>query len=195
MVIVRIWEGLGNQMFQYAYARALKERGVDVRLDLNRAYDDVFKERRGHDKRENVIQNYRITLPPIDVCKYGKYNYLYQDDKKEKILYWLGSHHLGKYKFYEEKDLKFKRSKMCLYGNYYVKGWFQNENYFKSIRSILIREFVPCKQIKVSLPVRMAMENMESVSIHVRRGDYVKFQNALNIQYYEKTISKFKFNK
>lgn len=26
MIIVRIWEGLGNQMFQYAYARALKEK-------------------------------------------------------------------------------------------------------------------------------------------------------------------------
>ena len=28
MVIVRIWEGLGNQMFQYAYARAMKEKGM-----------------------------------------------------------------------------------------------------------------------------------------------------------------------
>ena len=26
MIAVRIWEGLGNQMFQYAYARALKEK-------------------------------------------------------------------------------------------------------------------------------------------------------------------------
>ena len=26
--------GLGNQMFQYAFARALKEKGVDVRIDL-----------------------------------------------------------------------------------------------------------------------------------------------------------------
>ena len=39
MVIIRIWEGLGNQMFQYAYARALKEKGIDVRLDMDKSFD------------------------------------------------------------------------------------------------------------------------------------------------------------
>ena len=42
MIVVRIWEGLGNQMFQYAYARALVAKGQDVRLDMNKAYDRVF---------------------------------------------------------------------------------------------------------------------------------------------------------
>ena len=42
MIIVRIWEGLGNQMFQYAYARAMKEKGITVRLDLNEAYKESF---------------------------------------------------------------------------------------------------------------------------------------------------------
>ena len=28
MIIVRIWEGLGNQMFQYAYARFLSRKGI-----------------------------------------------------------------------------------------------------------------------------------------------------------------------
>lgn len=42
MVIVRIWESLGNQMFQYAYARALKEKGIDVRLDLEETYKEFY---------------------------------------------------------------------------------------------------------------------------------------------------------
>ena len=31
MIIVRIWEGLGNQMFQYAFAKAFqKKKGIKV---------------------------------------------------------------------------------------------------------------------------------------------------------------------
>ena len=35
MIVVRIWEGLGNQMFQYAYARALVAKGQDVVYSQN----------------------------------------------------------------------------------------------------------------------------------------------------------------
>lgn len=42
MVVVRIWEGLGNQMFQYAYARMLQETSSQkVYLEGRR----MFKER------------------------------------------------------------------------------------------------------------------------------------------------------
>ena len=34
MIIVRICGGLGNQMFRYAYAKSLKSRGYDVKLDI-----------------------------------------------------------------------------------------------------------------------------------------------------------------
>ena len=67
MIIVRIWEGLGNQMFQYAYARALAEKGIDVRLDLDKAYDNKFAKYRNHTLRENSIQNFRISIQKIDV--------------------------------------------------------------------------------------------------------------------------------
>ena len=42
IIIVRIHEGLGNQLFQYAFARSWKNKGVDVRLDMNKTYDHVF---------------------------------------------------------------------------------------------------------------------------------------------------------
>ena len=35
MVIVKIIGGLGNQMFQYAYAKSLEIRGFEVKLDLS----------------------------------------------------------------------------------------------------------------------------------------------------------------
>ncbi len=75
MIIVRIWEGLGNQMFQYAYARALREKGADVRLDLGKSYDGVFERFQSDDVRKVSIQNFRLGLPEIHVPAYGKYFY------------------------------------------------------------------------------------------------------------------------
>ena len=36
MIIVKILGGLGNQMFQYAYAKALSLDGYDVKLNLSK---------------------------------------------------------------------------------------------------------------------------------------------------------------
>ena len=36
MVIVRIVGGLGNQMFQYAYAKALQKKGYNVKIDISK---------------------------------------------------------------------------------------------------------------------------------------------------------------
>ena len=141
MVIVRIWEGLGNQMFQYAFARALKEKGVDVRIDLKKAYDEIFEKNKKHDFRCNSIQNYQITLPEIDVEDYGKYNYLRKKTIEDKIFYWMGTHSMLKYKFYEEKMNKKLGNSIQRKGDCYIKGWFQNEQYFKEIRKILVKTF------------------------------------------------------
>lgn len=62
MIIVRIWEGLGNQMFQYAYARFLSRKGQLVYLDLHKSYDAYFPRDKRQNNRNVAIQNFRITL-------------------------------------------------------------------------------------------------------------------------------------
>lgn len=192
MVIIRIWEGLGNQMFQYAYARALKEKGTDARLDVNKAYDKIFTKYKNNDPRNNTIQNFKISLPLVDVYKYGKYEYLRQDTVVRRILFWFGSHFLWKYNFYEEETPEYSIKVAGIKKNCYVKGWFQSERYFKDIRPILIKELVPKKKIKISMELRNAIESKESVSIHIRRGDYVKINNAVNMIYYKMAVDYIK---
>lgn len=87
MVIVRIWEGLGNQMFQYAFARSLQAKGIEVSLDLDKAYDEMFVKYKDNAVRENSIQNFNISIPSIDVCKYKKYEYIYQDTILRKMQF------------------------------------------------------------------------------------------------------------
>lgn len=188
MVIVRIWEGLGNQMFQYAYARALKEKGIDVRIDLNKAYDEAFEKYRNNAKRENQIQNFRISLPSIDMNQYGKYKYLSKDTWIKRSIFCLQNYSLWKYKFYEEQIQGYSDKSAEIKGNYYVKGWFQSERYFRDIRNILLKEFIPKEKIRISKKLHEVLEDPKSVSLHVRRGDYVKVNIALDTMYYERAI-------
>ena len=192
MIIVRIWEGLGNQMFQYAYARALAEKGIDVRLDLDKAYDNKFVKYRNYTLRENSIQNFRISIPSINVYEYGKYDYLNQNTIARNVVFWLGRHFMWKYNFYEERVPEFSHRKMMIRGNCYIKGWFQNEKYFNNIRSELLKEFVPRNKIKIRKELKRALEDDESVAVHVRRGDYVKIKHDLSAAYYMKAIDYIK---
>ena len=93
IVIIEIWEGLGNQLFQYAYGRMLKEKGVDVRLDLGKTYDQYMDQYKNNTPRQIGIQNFNVSLPGIDVEKYGKYDFekriVYE---KEETLWYRGAY-------------------------------------------------------------------------------------------------------
>lgn len=188
-IIVRIWEGLGNQMFQYAYARALRDRGFDVRLDLDKVYDEAFIKNKKYDLRQNSIQEFNITLRGINVEEYGKYRYIKRDNFKNRVIFWFAKHGLWKYKFYEAKEHQYSRKTDGIRGNCYVKGWFQDERYFKTIQKELRKELTPKKKIKISQELRKALEYDESVSVHIRRGDYVKVRHALKMEYYRKAAA------
>lgn len=188
MIIVRIFEGLGNQMFQYAYARAKKENGANIRLDVNEAYKEAFTMLKHITPRTSRIQNFKISIPSINVFDYEKYSYLNQKTIIQKIIVWLAKHSLWKYKFYEEKTFEYSKKTVKIAGNCYVKGYFQDRKYFENIRPILLKEFIPKKKIKISKELRKVLEESESVSVHVRRGDYVKLNWSLNPIYYKKAI-------
>lgn len=192
LVIVRIGEGIGNQMFQYAYARALKEKGVNVKLDLDKTFDKFFKQYKNHDLRQNSIQNFNITLEDIDVERYGKYNYIKCDNFRNKIIYNLAKYGMWKYKLYDEDDKFHIKKAEFLNENYYMRCWLQNEKYFKQIRSILLKELRPKKKIHISKILLQAVDDHESVSLHIRRGDYVRIHNNLNIDYYSRAVELIK---
>lgn len=188
LILVRIWEGLGNQLFQYAYARALQEQGLNVKLDLKKAYDEVFPKNSKYTRRQNGIQNFNISIGNIDVEKYGKYQYIRRNNMKNKIIYHLANHGLWKYKYCEQDGYFYDKKYVHIRGNCYVKGWFQSESYFVHIRNELLRELTPKKKIRIPKELRQALENNESVAVHVRRGDYVKLRQNASVSYYIRAI-------
>lgn len=186
MIIVRIWEGLGNQMFQYAYARALAKERQDVYLDLGKAYDDFFPRLLTAARRETTVDHFRITLPSVDVEKLGRYSYLRRKNGVEYLIAEMAQKKMWPFAFIETKvpdeiPLIHKWNRNC-----YIKGWFQNENVFAGIRRELLREFSPKEKIRIPKMLMGKIFEKESVAVHIRRGDYVTTHIVLPVTYYKR---------
>lgn len=71
--------------------------------------------------------------------------------------------------------------------NYLLDGYFQCEKYFKDIEDIIREELKPTNTF-----VSIVDKSKISVSLHVRRGDYVSLQSyhpLQDVEYYEKALS------
>lgn len=190
MIIVKLMGGLANQMFQYAAARRLAEKhNAQLRLDVS-AYENMAKvdtPRRYQLGSLNVSgipanQKELSQMLPIDFQANTTYRILRRLGI-DKRLRPLGEH-----------SKAFHDIVLAARDNTYLVGWWQNENYFKDIRNILLKEFRPGSLSSKSKVYLKSIQSAPSVSIHVRRGDYVtnKFANAehglLPLSYYKKAI-------
>lgn len=184
MVIVRIWEGLGNQLFQYAFARALQIRtGKKVALDISGIYKQILEG--DITKRRYTLKNFCIKLPIARNVE-KSYFFLEQKNLLQKILFQLSKNKLWPYVFYKEQDILYKPYLKAINRNCYLMGWFQNDRYFKEYRSILLKELKLKKPIKVSDRLREVLKNEETIFVHIRRGDFIKYNNTLPASYYRK---------
>jgi hypothetical protein len=170
MIIVRIVGGLGNQMFQYAYAKALQHKGYDVKIDISK-----FKKYKLHGGYQ--LDKYKIDLETSN----SFINFLSKINLKKNV---------------KEKSLLFDEKMLNLSGNEYVKGYFQTEKYFSGIRDILLDQFVIKQEISESTVSysKEIKKHKNSCSLHIRRGDYISDKKAnsvhgtCDIEYYKEAV-------
>lgn len=190
MIIVKLMGGLGNQMFQYATARRLAYRHkAELRLDLS-AFDNMAEI---DTPRHYELNCYKIIGQPADKSELAMV--LPQDFHAsttfrikrrlgvDKRIRPLGEQHKG-----------FNDIVLRARDNTYLLGWWQNENYFKDVRETILQEFQPKKISSRTTQTLKKIESSPSVSLHVRRGDYVtnKYANKNHglapIDYYRKAV-------
>jgi hypothetical protein len=170
MVIVRILGGLGNQMFQYAYAKSLDVKGINVKLDLSEI------------KKYKLHGGYQL----------DKFNITVEHVKKLKLLFFK----LNPFYHFKEKNLMFDKNLLQFNSDKYVKGYFQSEKYFLNIRETLLENFTFNKKKTNSTNkyIDQIKKIENSCSIHIRRGDYVtnletnQIHGICSLKYYEKGI-------
>lgn len=195
MKIVNITGGLGNQMFQYAFALALKEALPDeeVYIDTSHYHTLFFKHFRGI----NLHNGYEIDkvfpnscLPIAGFMQISKVSYYIPN----YVLSRIGRKILPKRK----TELIPPYSKNYSYmldafqtGNRYYEGFWQCIKNFEHIRPRLLEVFAHPEPNDYNKSLIVKIVNCSSVGIHVRRGDYLnepEFRNICGIGYYKKGI-------
>ena len=191
-IIVQLQGGLGNQLFQYATARALANHyGATLELDtawFAANYPDVTKRDVGvtHLQIEAEI----VCQSPLRI----------RPRRLKRIIQeWLPATYYilaetSPYIFSRKITKLSHRSKQ----NLYLLGYWQSYKYFSNIREELV------KQIKPKAPLTEVYQNFLSLiksntsgMVHIRRGDYVhlpaasKVHGFLGLDYYSQGMTIF----
>lgn len=189
MVIVRFMGGLGNQMFQYAIGRALSgEKKVYYDLSFltkNRISSELFTARTFE---LNIFSNLRLK-------KMNPYflRFLQSESDRYKFIKRFFPSELHTLKLVTDENISSLLSTPINDDWLYLDGYFQNPVYFNHIRLTLLRAFeFPALSESVK-PKRNRILQCNSVSIHIRRGDYLKpkiseFHGVLPISYYKNAV-------
>lgn len=190
MKIVNIIGGLGNQMFQCAFAIALREAnsGEIVKLDISH-----FNGYGLH----NGFEVKRIFDYPLDIAS--------KEDIK-KITYYIPYYKLSRIvrriipKKKTEYLVPYQHAYLCNFnalnikGDCYYDGYWMCAGFSEFCKDKIIEafKFKPFDtDINIEYANSLALEN--SISIHIRRGDYVNapnFKDICTLDYYRKAITK-----
>ena len=192
----------GNQLFQYAFARAIQEKYYpSYEIILN------FVEYEGLKLGDcNFLQHFRIQeckpviipfkkcLTPVQFCVqafrslFTRCTLKFFPDRAYKIDAAFMQRIMNFFGQYEPLfDSRYVKPYPSKFKNIVLSAYFEAYEYFDSIRDILLEEFVPKYDV---LPHNKALLenicNSESVCVHVRRGDFLALSqfNVCNEEYF-----------
>ena len=192
MIVAKLQGGHSNQLVQYATARSLAERRkAGVHLDPG-WFASIAD---GDTKRIYELEAYRFEqrlLEPADIS-------VADADQRASTGLRRFSRRPRKpvLRRYRQRGHRFDPHVLELPDDTYLEGWWQDERYFSEIRPILLDEL----ELRDPPSERDAGRLREigeqvSVSLHVRRGDYVTnpaartFHGVLDSSYYEAALER-----
>jgi hypothetical protein len=188
MILSRIYGGMGNQMFQYAYGRMLAHKHQTV---FKIYFDDCGYGWAEHSKH--------LALTHFNI-------HAQKATEKDRAEFICDSKNLMIRAFHklkrEVKGLHYIGDGARVHDhhwdalnapdNSFTDGFWQSEIYFESIAAIIKQDF----SIKEPLSdhakmIEQHIKKSNAVSIHVRRGDYLKQTNVYHIcdvAYYKRAL-------
>lgn len=171
MIIVQLTGGLGNQMFQYAAAKALSlkkktELFLDVSSFLRTELPDLEVPRDFELKHFKGVTEKVVNINELKNDK--EFNFL-TEKKIEKLL---PKHKRG---IYREKFYHFDQRFFNAISSTYLIGIWQSPKYFESYKEVILNNFqIQNTSIQNVIERAKELNSSNSVSIHIRRGDYLR---------------------
>jgi hypothetical protein len=177
MIIVKLMGGLGNQMFQFAFGKYLSlKHNNELALDLS-AFKNI-RENDGFTIRTFGLDAFNVSYA-IASSKEIEKCYLHFKNKRHRII---GSIYRKIYSYSILTEDNYDPLQNNYRNNLYLIGYWQSEKYFKEIKEVLLSEFTLKNHMEpYPLSILSKITNCESVSIHIRRGDYITNKAAFDI--------------
>jgi hypothetical protein len=172
MIIIKLKGGLGNQLFQYATAKALALKHK-TKLYIDHSSFETY------------------TLHDYGLHHFNIKDKIYQPEPK-----WLAKieKKLKLKKKYNEDDHGFRYNEDLKQQNAYklfLDGYFQCEDYFIDYRKEILEALKITSPLKpITLKTLEDIQSCNSVALHVRRGDYLlhDVHNTDKKEYYNKAM-------
>lgn len=193
MIVIRLEGGLGNQMFQYAFGRALSlQNNCELFFDdsyFKNQYGDRFDNGLSRRKLELDIFSFHLSLWNNRICNFFPNNFFQKTILKiEKIVGIKSLVHETEYGFHDSYCTNIKRY------TYFV-GYWQSPIYFEKFRKTLLNDFIFKLPSTRNFSLEESIRKSNSISIHVRRGDYLNsidvnsVHGLCSIEYYKNATS------
>lgn len=194
MIIVNLTGGLGNQMFQYAFAASLSSK---FNLELKFAVDAYDKQ-----KIHNGFELERVFGLSLEFASKEDINRVCGNIHSKYLIRRV----LNKYHFafflpnnlvFESSRINFTQFDFLSHSDYYIHGDWQSEVFFKEYENLIRQDFMFLDGLSFENNLILnEIQKSESVSIHVRRGDYLTNKKANSLlglctsEYYFSAINK-----
>lgn len=176
MIIVRLWGGIGNQLFQYSFGQYIeKEIGVKV------FYDDGSFGTSDQLRRQEISS----LIPQLQIKKLSFSQYTGIKNRLFRLLFQCMNTYIS------ENDFDISLVNYAK-GTIFLQGYWQEEKYAKHFpkQKILSEWETPSVLSEIENAI---CSDIKSVSIHVRRGDYFSPKNisvygVCEEKYYEQAV-------
>lgn len=173
MIIINLTGGLGNQMYQYAFGLYLAHKH---KTSLTFHYTNALF----NTQRQFELGVFKITateatdseLKALGVVKNRVINrILYLLDDRYRIQF-------NKHIFTQRFPYVFNKKLRDIPNDSYVQGFFADRRYYAGVENKVMQEFTLKNKLdKNNAALVRLMRKTNSVSIHVRRGDYITNRN------------------
>ncbi len=194
MIIIQMAGGLGNQMFQYALYKQLTGMGKTVKMDDEAGF------------REDAQRNPALAAFGIAYERASRQEIEEMTDSSMAFTARVRRKLFGRQRRAYFEENKCFQPQIFEWDDIYLEGYWQSEKYFRDVGNLLKKEF-SLESVRRNRDNGYGLseeaerylnriEQGESVSIHVRRGDYLLpqnqdlFGNICTDMYYENAVKK-----